>query len=207
MSPLFYKFCYLTFPVFFRIFLRLKVLGRENIPDGVPLVIASNHLSLWDPPVLGASATRPVHFMAKAELFRPKFFGWIISKLGVFPVRRGAADRQAIATGIGYLKNNEVVAVFPEGTRSKTGELGHVGSGAFFMAAKSKAVIVPAYINGTDTKRHKGWPKVTVIFGRPIEYDKSKHPGKEELDEIGEKWKDAVLDLKKAVVENAGNAG
>ena len=111
------------FKILFTIFLRLKVEGTENIPKDGPLVIASNHLSLLDPPVLGTAATRKVHFMAKEELFVP-VLGTIYKILGAFPVRRGGADRAAIKHGIDILESGQVLAIFPEGTRSKTGELG-----------------------------------------------------------------------------------
>lgn len=200
-----YGFCEIIFPWIFKIWLRWEVFGRENIPAEGPVVIAANHLSLLDPPVLGAAATRKVHFMAKSELFKPAWFGALIRKLGAFPVRRGAMDRDAIKMGLTILKENKVLAVFPEGTRSKTGELGRAGGGAFMMAVKCKAKIVPAYIYGTDLKRHPGWPKVRVIFGKPMEYDPDMGTGRESLDELGASWKEEVLKLRKAVAIADGN--
>lgn len=200
-----YGFCEIIFPWIFKIWLRWEVFGRENIPAEGPVVIAANHLSLLDPPVLGAAATRKVHFMAKSELFKPAWFGALIRKLGAFPVRRGAMDRDAIKTGLTILKENKVLAVFPEGTRSKTGELGRAGGGAFMMAVKCKAKIVPAYIYGTDLKRHPGWPKVRVIFGKPMEYDPDMGTGRESLDELGASWKEELLKLRKAVAIEDGN--
>ena len=200
-----YGFCEIIFPWIFKIWLRWEVFGRENIPAEGPVVIAANHLSLLDPPVLGAAATRKVHFMAKSELFKPAWFGALIRKLGAFPVRRGAMDRDAIKTGLTILKENKVLAVFSEGTRSKTGELGRAGGGAFMMAVKCKAKIVPAYIYGTDLKRHPGWPKVRVIFGKPMEYDPDMGTGRESLDELGASWKEEVLKLRKAVAIEDGN--
>ena len=200
-----YGFCEIIFPWIFKIWLRWEVFGKENIPAEGPVVIAANHLSLLDPPVLGAAATRKVHFMAKSELFKPAWFGALIRKLGAFPVRRGAMDRDAIKTGLTILKENKVLAVFPEGTRSKTGELGRAGGGAFMMAVKCKAKIVPVYIYGTDLKRHPGWPKVRVIFGKPMEYDPDMGTGRESLDELGASWKEEVLKLRKAVAIEDGN--
>ena len=201
----FYGFCHVIFPWLFKLWLRWEVFGTENIPATGPVVIAANHLSLLDPPVLGAAAPRPVHFMAKAELFKPAWFGFIIRKLGVFPVKRGGADREAIKTGLAYLKNNEVLAVFPEGTRSKTGDLGRAGGGAFMMAVKMKATIIPAYIYGTDLKRHPGWPKVRVIFGKPLPYDENGGIARENLEELGARWREEVLVLRKAGALQNGN--
>ncbi len=200
-----YGFCQVTFPWLFKIWLRWEVFGQENIPVEGPVVIAANHLSLLDPPVVGAAATRKVFFMAKSELFKPAWFGALIRKLGAFPVRRGAMDREAIKTGLRILKDNQVLVVFPEGTRSKTGELGRAGGGAFVMAVKQKAKIVPACICGTDLKRHSGWPKVRVIFGRPMEYDPDMSTGRESLDELGARWREEIITLRKAVTTENGN--
>jgi 1-acyl-sn-glycerol-3-phosphate acyltransferase len=146
--------------------------------------------------------------MAKSELFKPAWFGALIRKLGAFPVKRGEMDREAIKTGLAILKENKVLAVFPEGTRSKTGELGRAGGGAFMMGVKRKAKIVPAYIYGTDLSRHPGWPKVRVIFGKPIEYDPDMGTGRESLDALGARWREEVLVLRKAVAtENENHPG
>ena len=169
------------FKVLFTIFLRLHVEGTENIPKNGPLVIACNHLSLLAPPVLGTAATRKVHFMAKEELFVP-ILGDIYKILGAFPVRRGGADRAAIKHGIDILESNQVLAIFPEGTRSKTGKLGKAQPGALMMASKARATIVPACIIGTDYKRQgRIWPKVTVRFGKPLPFPEDAIVNKEFL--------------------------
>ena len=169
------------FKLMFAVGLRLKVEGTENIPKEGPLVIACNHLSLLDPPVLGTAAIRKVHFMAKEELFVP-VLGTIYKILGAFPVRRGGADRAAIKHGIEILESGQVLAIFPEGTRSKTGKLGKAQPGALMMASKAKATIVPACIIGTDYKRHgRIWPKVTVRFGKPIPFPQDAVVSKELL--------------------------
>lgn len=200
---MFYKFCWLLFNAIFKIWLRWDIYGKENIPKQGPVVIASNHLSLLDPPVVGSAATRKVNFMAKSELFEPPVFGPLIRILGAFPVRRGAADRQAMKTAINLLQHDEMVGVFPEGTRSKTGDLGKVGDGAFMMAAWTKAAIVPALIIGTDFKRHPGWPKVKVVFGKPLEYDKKIKPGKEQLALLSKSWVESMHSLE-AQYKNIG---
>ncbi len=172
------------FKILFAIGLRLRVEGTENIPKEGPLVIACNHLSLLDPPVLGTAASRKVHFMAKEELFVP-VLGTIYKILGAFPVRRGGADRAAIKHGIEILESGQVLAIFPEGTRSKTGKLGKAQPGALMMASKAKATIVPACIIGTDYKRYgRIWPKVTVRFGKPIPFPQDAVVSKELLLEL-----------------------
>lgn len=165
-----YSFLDVVLGSLFKIFLRLEVHGAENIPKTGPLVIASNHLSLLDPPVIGVAAPRKVHFMAKSELFVP-VLGYIYKTLGAFPVNRGGADRAAIKHGIEILQSGEVLAIFPEGTRSKTGQLGKLEPGALMMAGKTSAVIVPTAVSGTDIKRcGRLWPKVVVKFGTPVPF-------------------------------------
>lgn len=165
---MFYQIIKSILYLFFKITLRLEVRGQENIPASGALVIASNHISLLDPPVLGTCATRRVHFMAKQELFVP-VMGTIYRWLGAFPVRRGGADRAAIKHGLEILQNRHCLAIFPEGTRSKTGLLGKAEPGALMLAGKTNAVIVPACVMGTDIKRcGRLWPKVQVRFGKPL---------------------------------------
>ena len=172
--------------VLFKLGLRLNVEGTENIPQEGPLVIASNHLSLLDPPVIGVAAIRKVHFMAKQELFVP-ILGYIYKAVGAFPVRRGGADRAAIKHGIDILKDNKVLAIFPEGTRSKTGKLGKAEPGALMMASKAMATIVPCCVIGTDFQRQgRIWPKVTVRFGKPIYFPADAVVNKEFLHDMTE---------------------
>ena len=199
-----YKFCWYLFNIIFKFWLRWDIYGLENIPVTGPVVLASNHLSLLDPPVVGTAANRKVNFMAKAELFEPPVFGPVIRRMGAFPVHRGAADRQAMKTAIGLLQKGEIVGVFPEGTRSKTGALGRAGEGAFMMAAWTKAAIVPVLITGTDFKRHPGWPKVQVIFGKPLAYATEAKPNKENLAVITNLWVTAMHELEARYKKSAG---
>lgn len=181
-----YSIAKIILKVLFAIGLRMRVEGAENIPAEGPLVIASNHLSLLDPPVIGVASTRKVHFMAKQELFVP-ILGDLYKILGAFPVRRGGADRAAIKHGIDILKNNQVLAIFPEGTRSKTGKLGKAEPGALMMASKVLATIVPCCVVGTDFRRQgKIWPKVTVRFGKPIYFPADAVVNKEFLHDMTE---------------------
>lgn len=183
---MFYSVLKIILRILFKIFLRLEVKGIENIPKTGPLVIASNHLSLLDPPVIGVAATRKVHFMAKQELFVP-VLGTIYKELGAFPVKRGGADRTAIKHGIDLMLEGGVLAIFPEGTRSKDGSLGKAEPGALMMAGKAKAAIVPTCVKGTDIKRQgKIWPQVNVIFGKPIHFPADTPISKELLYELTE---------------------
>jgi 1-acyl-sn-glycerol-3-phosphate acyltransferase len=106
---------------FFRLYYALKgglsVYGAENIPETGGVILATNHISLADPPVLAAALKRPLRYMAKIELFENKFFGNIITQLGAFPIERGAADRAAIRKALSIVANGELLVIFPEGSR------------------------------------------------------------------------------------------
>lgn len=171
--------------LFFNIFFRITYTGHSNIPVSGPVIVASNHISFWDPPVIGCGISRPIHFMAKEELFTFPIFSWVITKLKAFPVKRGTADRGAIRTALSLLEQGEIIGLFPEGTRSKTGLLGKAEPGLALIAAKSGAVIIPAALVGTDKIFRGGgfFPKIEVKFGKPIIVEQGV-TNKESLDKL-----------------------
>ena len=115
---MFYKVLRFVLQIIFGILFRPKILGKENVPMTGGMIMAANHLSNWDPPMVGTYMPRPVAYMAKEELFKPAIAGAVISNLYAFPVKRGAADRAAIKTALGILKQGLCLGVFPEGHRS-----------------------------------------------------------------------------------------
>ena len=153
-------------PTMFRIIYRSEVHGQENVPKEGGAIIAANHISLWDPPFVGAFCPRRVSFMAKKELFENSVFSSIITSLGAFPVNRGAADRNAIKTALAVLSEGKCLGLFPEGTRSKSGKLGEPEAGIGLIAYKANVPIVPVAITGTNGKGL--FPKFTIRFGKPI---------------------------------------
>ena len=165
---------FLTF--LFSVAFRWQTIGTENIPAG-GVIIAANHISLWDPPVVGTAITgRQIHFMAKEELFTNKLFAWIIGKqLGAFPVKRGAPDRTAIRTALTLLESGNILGIFPEGTRSKNGKLGAPEAGLALLAVKAGVPVVPTAIIGTNKIFKNGclFPKFKIIFGKPLLFDRS----------------------------------
>ena len=170
--PFWYAPTKIFFKVVMKFFFRLEVRNEERFPLEGPVVLACNHVSNADPPLVGVACPRKVNIMAKEELFVP-VIGTIFRFLGAFPVRRGGADRAAIKHGIDILKKGECLIIFPEGTRSRTGQLGKAQPGALMMASKAGATIVPTCIVGTDFVREKRWwPKVVVSFAEPIPFPK-----------------------------------
>ncbi|UQT40709.1 1-acyl-sn-glycerol-3-phosphate acyltransferase [Acidaminococcus intestini] len=158
-----YRFVQLLFRVLFSIFFRLETIGRENIPHEGPVVIASNHVSLLDPPMIGTAASRPIHFMAKSELFVP-VLGTLYRSLGAFPVHRGAADTHAIRHALKLLKDRKVLGIFPEGHRIRTGKLGKAEPGAMAIAIKGKAQVVPTAILGSNLGAQKASGPISKLF-------------------------------------------
>lgn len=168
----FYRFACAVVDLLTQIISKRIVVGRENVPAEGAVIMIANHLSLVDPPLLGSVFPRPVHFMAKEELFHTPVVSWIVKNYLAFPVRRGEADRQALQTTLRYLRNGEVVGIFPEGTRSHDARLHPAHPGAALIAARAGAQVVPVAVTGT----HKifAWPRnylrpeVKVIIGRPF---------------------------------------
>ncbi|MGI8383563.1 lysophospholipid acyltransferase family protein [Robertmurraya sp. P23] len=145
---------------------RIETIGQENIPKVGSVVLCSNHISNLDPIVVGTTTPRPVHFMAKEELFRVPVVGKLFPHLNAFPVKRGMSDREALRKGLAVLKEGEVLGLFPEGTRSKTGELGEGLAGAGFFATRSEALIVPCAVVGP----YKAFNRLKVVYGKPVDF-------------------------------------
>jgi len=148
------------------------VSGGENIPNRGPLIIVANHLNLADPLLLGASVSRRVAFMAKEELFRYAFLGYIIHRLGAIPVHRGYMARGVLRQAERILAQGQALALFPEGARSRSGQLRRAFSGAALIALHSGAPVLPVGITGTEKIRGVAWflrrPRLTVNIGHPF---------------------------------------
>jgi|SRR5579859_536070 len=147
--------------------LNLRVIGRENVPEEGAFIMASNHLSWMDVPLVPSFLKRKVVYMAKEELFYGKL-GWLVRFLGAFPVKRGEADRQSLRAADTQLKAGKIFMIFPEGTRSKTRQLGkgHVGLG--MIALRAGVPVVPVAIWGSEYTFKKLRPPVTISYGKPL---------------------------------------
>lgn len=157
---------YVTMGVY-KLFYNFRIEGTENIPQDKALVMASNHRSYADPVILTMPMKKPVTYMAKEELFKNKLFGWFITKLGAFPVKRGAGDLQVIDDAVGILESGRHLVIFPEGTRSKDGKVGKGKTGVALIAARSGADVLPCGIIFEGEKLHFR-SKLTLRFGKVI---------------------------------------
>ena len=150
-------------------FYRVKVIGKENFPKTGGVLLCTNHIDNLDPPVVGMTCPRPVHFMAKQELFEAPVLKSVLPRVHAFPVKRGMSDRTALRNALSILKNGHVVGLFPEGTRSKDGKLQKGLAGAGFFALKGDAYVLPCAIIGP----YKPFKSLKVVYGKPI--DMSEH--------------------------------
>lgn len=180
---------------------RMTVIGLENIPREGGVMVCANHISYADPPVLGAASSRPLHYMAKIELFQIPVLGKLIEWVGAFPVQQRTADRAALKKAIEYLDKGEVVGMFPEGQRIYGGQLGEPLPGVGMIVLRAKAPVIPAALIDTDKflPPHKLLPKfsrVKVVFGEPVKlddlYDLS---GREAVEEVGKRIMAAIGEL------------
>ncbi|WNS82070.1 lysophospholipid acyltransferase family protein [Domibacillus sp. DTU_2020_1001157_1_SI_ALB_TIR_016] len=144
---------------------RIHIKGHEHFPKEGGVLLCANHIDNLDPPIVGITSKRPVRFMGKEELFKKKWMGKLMKELNVFPVKRGMSDREAIRTGLKILKEGQVLGLFPEGTRSKNGELGKGLAGAGFFALRTDAAVVPCAIIGP----YKLGKPLQVVYGPPID--------------------------------------
>ncbi|GAA0347325.1 lysophospholipid acyltransferase family protein [Bacillus carboniphilus] len=163
----FYQFAKTVVATLLKPSFRIKIIGKENFPKDGGVLLCTNHINNLDPPVVGITCPRPVSFMAKAELFDVPILGNIVRKVRAFPVKRGMSDREALRNGLKILKDGHVLGLFPEGTRSKTGELGKGLAGAGFFAMRTDAKIVPCAIIGD----YKFLRRITVIYGKPLNFE------------------------------------
>lgn len=163
-------------------YFRIETIGIENIPKEGGVLLCTNHIDNLDPCVVGVTAPRPVHFMAKEELFSVPLLGKLVPHLNAFPVKRGMSDREALRKGLSVLKEGKVFGLFPEGTRSKDGELGKGLAGAGFFALRTDAKIIPCAIIGP----YKSFRTLKVVYGKPIPMEelKSAKASAEETTEV-----------------------
>lgn len=160
---------------FCRIFWRLRVEGREHIPDG-PFILAPVHRSNIDTPLVGAVSRRRLRYMGKASMWRYRAPGWLFSALGSFPVNRSSIDREAMRRCREVLDAGEPLVMFPEGARQSGPLVQPLKEGPAFLALKTGVPIVPVGIGGSERAMPKGARmlrpvRVHIVIGEPIHPD------------------------------------
>lgn len=173
--PFLFCFCRRLLLLMFQLFHRWEVHGREHVPRTGGCLLAANHVSYLDPPALGCSAMkRVVRFMARDTLFKKGFGHWFMTGVAAIPISRERGDVGALKKCIQLLRQGDCVGIFPEGTRSRDGQLGTAKAGIGFLIMAAAVPVVPAYIDGTYEALPRGasWPrpkKVRVFVGPPIQ--------------------------------------
>jgi glycerol-3-phosphate dehydrogenase (NAD(P)+) len=180
-SRVIYGFVRITFQAFFWVYFRMQRIGLEHVPRRGPVIIAANHRSFLDPFVIACMARRPMYYVAKQEIFRFRVVAWLLSSLGAFPVRRGAADADMITTAKAILARGDIVLIFPEGTRTRPGALGRPRRGVGRLALETGVPVVPVAVIGTEAIR-RGWRirphRVRIRAGRPLRFPQVDEPSK-----------------------------
>ncbi|MBU1853351.1 MAG: 1-acyl-sn-glycerol-3-phosphate acyltransferase [Candidatus Omnitrophica bacterium] len=200
---MFYTFVVFILYLICKIFFRLKIYGRENFPKSGALIVAANHVSFFDPIIVGVSAPRTLIYLARETLFKYKVFAKILNWVYTFPLKREGADLRAFRLAIGKLQEGFAVLVFPEGTRSKDGDFQEPKTGIGFLNTVSGADILPCYVKGS----FEAWPRdsrfprcrpVSVYFGKVLRFDKkdSSIHKKERYEEISKCVMAAIRELK-----------
>lgn len=168
---------------------RLEVIGKENIPKGNSYIIAPNHLSTLDPPMIGSIMPRPVAFMAKKELFENPFLNWWLNWLGAFAVDRENLSVSTIRTVLTIRKTDWVFGIFPQGKRQEPGIISDITKGFASLAKTTKCGILPVGIVGSQEARHLPFSgKIVIKIGKLIPYS-------DNVDEMVEKWTQSIQEL------------
>jgi 1-acyl-sn-glycerol-3-phosphate acyltransferase len=201
------------------LYFRLRRLGTEHVPKG-GVILASNHRSFLDPFAIGCCIGRPIYFVAKRELFKNPLLGWFLNCMGAFPVARGAADEESMATALALLERGQAVVIFPEGTRIRTGSLARPRRGVGRLALQSGKPVVPIAVTGSERVR-RGWRvrpvKVHLRCGPALTFPRVDRPSPLLAGEVTERiwpcvelqweWLGGLPPLRTAAVVGAGSMG
>ncbi len=220
VNPLVYWLVRALFQPFFHLYFRLSRIGREHVPESGPVIFCANHRSFLDPFVIATIARRPMYYVAKQELFKHRLVAWFLNSLGAFPVNRGAADQDMMATAKAILDRGDAVLIFAEGTRIRPGALGRPKRGVGRLALESGAPVVPVAVIGTEAVR-KGWRirphKVRIRVGSPLTFPKVEQASPQLAAAVTDRiWPNVMLQwewlgglppLRRAAVIGAGSWG
>ena len=207
---------------FFLVYFRYARTGREHARLKGGLIVAANHRSFLDPFAIGGCLPwrRPMNYVAKVELFERRWQGWILSRLGAFPIRRGESDEESMETARQIVERGGAVCIFPEGTRIRRGTLANPRRGVGRLALQTGAPVIPTAVLGTEHVR-RGWRirprKVKVRLGRALTFPRAEEPSKALAETVtGRIWPNVQLQwedlgglppMRRAAVIGAGSWG
>jgi len=199
-----YAFCLALARGLLAVFAPSRATGVENVPKSGAFILASNHYSFFEPPLLAIRCGRELHYMAKQKLFEIPVFGALIRSLGSIPINRGSADVTGLNRAVECLKAGNVLLIFPEGGRNKTGVLKPAKGGIGYLVLGSGLPVVPAYVRNSNQilKCTLRKAKIHVAFGPPLEPDPelTKLERKEAHRRIGAAVMDRIALLEKQVL-------
>ncbi len=179
---------------FYKVAFRIKIEGKENLPKFEAGIIAPNHISNFDPPLMYVMTKRDMNIMSKASLLKVPVLGRFLKYMGIYAVERNHKDMGAVKKSLTFLKQGNLLCIFPEGTRNGMQKGEKLHNGVAFLAVAGKVPVIPVRING----KYKLLHKITVRIGKPIyldEYYKEKNV-KEKYEEINQKIWTSIEDLK-----------
>ncbi len=175
MTHWFYDLVKFLLWLFFRAGFGLEVVGREHVPERGAFLVASNHVSYLDPPLIGVACPRRLRFMALADLYDHLLLGAFLRGIHAIPLKRGAGDLAAFRAALATLRRGAGVAIFPEGGRQLSGTLGAARRGVGLLADAGRVPVIPVLVQGTfqalppqERRLHRA--KIRVAFGEPIAY-------------------------------------
>jgi 1-acyl-sn-glycerol-3-phosphate acyltransferase len=197
MIPWFYAFARGLCHIVLRVGWRFRSNGAENVPPDGAVIVAANHVSYFDPVVLGCGIRRPLTYLAKKELFAIPILGAILHGLGAYPTDRSAGGVAAVRAALRVLKEGRCVGIFPEGTRNLRGDAPEKG-GAALLASLSGATVVPAAILGTREVRRMH--PIRVIYGEPLHIARIRKADGDDL----EKWTAEIMRRIRTLEESTG---
>jgi 1-acyl-sn-glycerol-3-phosphate acyltransferase len=174
--PWIYRLCRRILALLFRVYFRLRIIDAGHVPAEGPVILASNHASFADPPMVGVGVERMCNYLARANLFEKPLFGWWLREVGVVPVDRDGGSAAGLRTILGRLRQGSAILLFPEGTRTTDGLLQPARSGVGLMVMKSGAPVVPVRLVGSFQAwgRHQLLPRprpVRVHFGHVLRFE------------------------------------
>lgn len=151
-----------------RIVYRIKIVGKDNIPETGKYIICGNHVHALDAPVIVLTAKRQIRFIAKEELYKSAIIRWLSKIFEIIKIKRNSADLEAMKEMLKALKNGQIIGIFPEGTRNGLEKHSELKTGAAYIALKTNTQVIPVGVKGS----FKPFSKITLIYGKPMDFSK-----------------------------------